>query len=167
VSFDNISEIMPELSPTSKKFQDFLISRGFRNKLVEFPEGTKTSADAAMAIGCKIEQIAKSIVFIGKNSRQPILVIASGPNRINEKKIQALISEPVEKADASFVREQSGYSIGGVPPTGHNKKLKIFIDEDLMKLGEMWSAGGTPNTVFKLTTNELLEMTHGQVINIK
>jgi prolyl-tRNA editing enzyme YbaK/EbsC (Cys-tRNA(Pro) deacylase) len=158
---------MPELSPTSKRFQDYLISHGFSNKLVEFPEGTKTSADAARAIGCKIEQIAKSIVFVGKNTRQPILVIASGPNRINEKKIESLISEPIEKADANFVREQTGFSIGGVPPIGHAKKLNIFIDEDLMKFEEIWSAGGTPNTVFKLTSEELLEMTRGQVINVK
>ena len=155
------------LSPSPQRVQDVLIALGFGNQVVELQVTTRTSADAAQAAGCQVEQIAKSIVFKGKQTQRPILVIASGPNRVNEKRIEELISEPLGKADADYVRKHTGFVIGGVPPIGHLEKLEIFIDEDLLKYEGIWAAAGSPNAVFKLTPSELIQMTGGRVISIK
>ena len=155
------------LSPSPQKVQDVLKALGFANQVVELKVTTRTSADAAQAVGCQVEQIAKSIIFKGKQTQKPILVIASGPNRVNEKKIEELISESLGKADADFVRKHTGFVIGGVPPIGHLEKLEIFVDEDLLKYEEIWAAAGSPNAIFKLTPSELIQMTGGRVISIK
>lgn len=147
--------------------QDALKALGFINEVMELQTTTRTSADAAQAVGCRVEQIAKSILFRGGQTHQPILVIASGANRVNEKKIETLISEPIGKADADFVRQRTGFVIGGVPPVGHLEKIQIFIDEDLLNYEEIWAAAGTPNAVFKLTPSDLVKMTGGPVISIK
>jgi prolyl-tRNA editing enzyme YbaK/EbsC (Cys-tRNA(Pro) deacylase) len=134
--------------------------------VVELPGSTRTSQEAADAVGCKVEQIAKSIVFQGKQSGKPILVVASGANRINEKKLRDLVAEPVKKADADFVRSETGFVIGGVPPVGHLKAIEIFIDEDLLKYEEIWAAAGTPHAVFKLAPADLTRMTGGKIVKI-
>jgi len=103
------------LSPSVQKVQDALKVLGFSIQVVELQTTTRTSADAALAVGCKVEQIAKSLVFQARISHRPILVIASGPNRVNEERIAGLISEPIDKADADFVRQHTGFVIGGVP----------------------------------------------------
>lgn len=155
------------LSPSPQKVQEALKTLGFMNQVVELQVTTRTSTDAAQAVGCTVEQIAKSIVFKGKQTQKPILVIASGPNRVNEKKIGELISEPLGKADAEYVRKHTGFVIGGVPPIGHLEKVEIFIDEDLLQYEEIWAAAGSPNAVFKLTPSQLLQMTGGRVVPIK
>ena len=155
------------LSPSVQMVQDALKALGFINEVMELQTTTRTSAEAAQAVGCRVEQIAKSIVFRGKQTDRPVLVIASGPNRINEKKIEALISEPIGKADANFVRQRTGFVIGGVPPVGHLEKIEIFIDEDLLKYDKIWAAAGTPNAVFKLTPSDLAQMTGGRIVSIK
>jgi len=155
------------LSPSVQMVQDALKALGFINEVMELQSTTRTSAEAAQAVGCRVEQIAKSIVFRGKQTDRPVLVIASGPNRINEKKIEALISEPIGKADANFVRQKTGFVIGGVPPVGHLEKIEIFIDEDLLKYDKIWAAAGTPNAVFKLTPSDLVKMTGGRIVSIK
>lgn len=155
------------LSPSPQKVQDALRTLGFNNQVVELQVTTRTSAEAAQAVGCQVEQIAKSIVFRGKQTDKPILVIASGPNRVNEKRIAEYISEPLGKADADYVRKHTGFVIGGVPPIGHLEKLEIFIDEDLLKYDEIWAAAGSPNAVFKLMPSELIQMTGGRVVSIK
>jgi prolyl-tRNA editing enzyme YbaK/EbsC (Cys-tRNA(Pro) deacylase) len=147
--------------------QDALKALGFINEVMELQSTTRTSAEAAQAVGCRVEQIAKSIVFRGKQTDRPVLVIASGPNRVNEKKIEELISEPLGKADANFVREKTGFVIGGVPPVGHLEKIEIFIDEDLLQYEEIWAAAGSPNAVFRLTPSDLVKMTGGRVVSIK
>lgn len=155
------------LSPSSQKVQDALRALGFSNQVMELQSTTRTSAEAAQAVGCRVEQIAKSILFQGKNSHKPILVIASGVNRVNEKKIAEIIFEPLGKADADYVRNRTGFVIGGVPPIGHLEKLEIFIDEDLLQYEEIWAAAGNPNAVFKLTPSDLIKMTGGRVVSIK
>src|SRR4030067_3178303 len=147
------------LSLGAQKVQELLKTLGFTNQVVELEATTRTSAEAAQAVGCRLEQIAKSIVFQRKQTHRPILVIASGPNRINEKKIEALISEPLGKADADYVRNHTGFVIGGVPPVGHLENLEIFIDEDLLQYEEIWAAAGSPNAVFQLTSSDLIKMT--------
>jgi prolyl-tRNA editing enzyme YbaK/EbsC (Cys-tRNA(Pro) deacylase) len=157
----------PSLAPGAQKVQDILKARGFANMVVELQATTRTSAEAAQAVGCRVEQIAKSIVFQGKQTHRPVLVIASGPNRVNEKRIEEFISEPLGKADADYVRGKTGFVIGGVAPIGHLEKLEIFIDEDLFQYGEIWAAAGSPNAVFQLTPSDLVQMTGGRVISIK
>ncbi len=155
------------LSLSPQKVQEALKALGFTNQVLELQSSTRTSAEAAQAVGCTVEQIAKSIVFQGRQTHKPILVIASGPNRVNEKRIEEFISEPLGKADANYVRNHTGFVIGGVPPLGHLEKLEIFIDEDLLKYEEIWAAAGSPNAVFKLTPSDLIKMTSGRVVSIK
>jgi len=155
------------LSPSAARIQEVLRARGFTNEVIEREETTRSSAEAAQAVGCTVAQIAKSVIFRAKGSGRPILVVASGPNRVNEKVIEAAIGEKLGKADADFVRERTGFVIGGVAPIGHAQKLEIFIDEDLLQFAEIWAAAGTPNAVFKLTPDELQRMTGGRVIGIK
>jgi prolyl-tRNA editing enzyme YbaK/EbsC (Cys-tRNA(Pro) deacylase) len=154
------------LSESAQKVQDALIRLGVTCKVVELPGSTRTAQDAAQAVGCRVEQIAKSLVFQGKTTNRPVLVVASGANRVNEKKLRDLLSEPVKKADADFVREHTGFAIGGVPPAGLSKPMDIFIDEDLFKYEEIWAAAGTPHAVFKLTAQDLLNVTQGKVVKI-
>ncbi len=158
------------LSASAQHFQDHLTSRGYPNRVVEMPDSTRTSAEAAAAIGCSVAQIAKSIIFKSTELRDSVfavMVVASGINRVDEKKVQALIGHPVRKADADFVRQQTGYAIGGVPPTGHDHQVKILIDEDLMQFSEIWAAAGSPRAVFQLTPAQLVEMTSGTLADIR
>jgi prolyl-tRNA editing enzyme YbaK/EbsC (Cys-tRNA(Pro) deacylase) len=154
------------LSESAQKVQDALNRHGVICEVLELPGSTRTAQEAAQAIGCRVEQIAKSLVFEGKTTNRPVLVIASGVNRVNEKKLRDLLSEPVKKADAAFVRVHTGFAIGGVPPAGLSKPMEIFIDEDLFKYEEIWAAAGTPHAVFKLTAPDLLKITQGKVVKI-
>ncbi len=114
-----------------------------------------------------MEQIAKSLIFRGKQTGKPILVIASGPNRVNEKVIGEMTGESIERPDADYVRERTGFVIGGVPPFGHAEKLETWIDEDLLQYEEIWAAAGNPHAVFCLTPAELALITDGFVVNVK
>lgn len=154
------------VSPSAQEVQEALEALGLSLRVVELPETTRTAAEAARAIGCRIGQIAKSLIFRGARTGRPILVIASGANRVNERRLAELIAEPVEKADAEFVRRHTGFGIGGVPPVGHLEPLVPFIDEDLLRHEEIWAAAGNPNAVFRLTPDELVRMTGGRVVAI-
>ena len=155
-----------ELSASAKKVQDVLHSQGLQLEVVELSDSTRTVAEAAQAVGCEVGQIVKSLIFKSKRTQRPILVIASGANRVNEKKIEALIGEALGKADADFVRDQTGFVIGGVPPVGHTRRLETFIDEDLLQYAFLWAAAGTPHAVFRLAPDELVKITGGKVVNI-
>ena len=155
------------LSPSAQKVQTALAARGFVLQVVELPQSTRTSADAAAAVGCTIGQIAKSIVFRAAKSDRPVLVMTSGANRVSESAVAALAGEPLAKADAEYVRTRTGFVIGGVPPVGHAEPLMTFIDEDLLPFNEIWAAAGTPNAVFRLTPEELVRLTEGKVAKVK
>jgi len=155
------------LSPSAHKVQEALRALGLPHQVVELPHTTRSAAEAAQAIGCRVEQIAKSLVFRGQRTHRPILVIASGPNRVNEGKIGELVSEPIGKADADFVRQRTGFVIGGVPPLAHLEPLETFIDQDLLQYEEIWAAAGNPNAVFRLTPVDLIKMTGGRVVSVK
>jgi len=155
------------LSPSAQKIQDTLNSLGFTQQVVEHEQTTRTSAEAAAAIGCEVGQIAKSVIFKGKQSGKAILVIASGANRVDEKKLRALLGQKVDKPDADFVRAQTGFVIGGVPPLGHAQPLETLIDDTLLTFDSIWAAAGTPNAVFPLTPAELVQMTNGKVADVK
>ncbi len=152
---------MAELPASAQKVQDALKAYGVACQVVEMPASTRTAQEAAQAIGCQVAQIAKSLVFKTKKTHRPILVIASGANRVNEKRLAELAGEPVERASADFVREQTGYVIGGVPPVGHANPLEIFLDQDLLQYDVVWAAAGTPFAVFRLMAAELETITSG------
>lgn len=156
-----------ELKSSAQKVQEALHGLGLTCEVVQMQATTRTAEDAAQAVGCEVGQIVKSLVFESKQSHRPILVVASGANRVNEKKLGQQISEPVKMANAEFVREMTGFAIGGVPPLGHRHPLTIFIDEDLLKYNEIWAAAGTPYAVVKLTPDELKMITNGKVISVK
>ena len=155
------------LSPSAQKVQEVLSQSGVQLQVVELPASTRTSAEAAQAVGCQVGQIAKSLVFMTSDTQKPILVIASGANRVDEAKVGARLGEAIGKADADFVRSRTGFVIGGVPPVGHTEALKTFIDEDLLNYQQIWAAAGTPNAVFPLTPTDLIQITQGEVIKIK
>lgn len=154
------------LSPSAQKVQDALRLAGLNHEVREVLTTTRSAAEAATTIGCEVGQIAKSLVFRTKISGKAVLVIASGKNRVNEKKLAGYVGEPIERADADFVRQKTGFAIGGVPPSGHSEKLETFIDEDLQQYESIWAAAGTPNAVFQLTPRELMQLTGGRVVSI-
>ena len=155
-----------ELSSSAQRVQQVLHQMGYSYEVVELPVSARTAIEAADAIGCQVGQILKSLVFKAKRSSTPILVLASGENRVKEARIEALIAEPLGKANAEFVREQTGFAIGGVAPVGHIRQILTFIDQDLLQHEEIWAAAGTPNAVFKLRASNLVLMTGGQVVQI-
>ena len=155
------------LSNSAQRVQDALAEKGVSLQVVELPDTTRTAREAAAAIGCSVGQIAKSLIFKGLESGRAVLVIASGNNRVNPKKIAAALGEPIGKANADFVRQQTGFVIGGVPPLGHIQPLPTFIDEDLRRFDEIWAAAGTPFAVFRLTPEVLEEIVPGRVIDVK
>jgi len=154
------------LSASAQKVQDALSELGFSLQVVELPASTRTAVEAAQAVGCQVGQIVKSLVFRALKSDRPILVVASGSNRVNEGVIARQIGEPLGKADASFVRQRTGFVIGGVPPLGHLERLETFIDADLMQYSQIWAAAGTPQAVFTLSPESLVRMTGGKLIKI-
>lgn len=134
--------------------------------VVEFDESTHTAQEAADAIGCTLAQIAKSIMFRSTSGR-PVLVITSGVNRVDEKKMRALLGEKIERANPEFVKEVTGFEVGGVPPLGHAQACVVFIDEDLNTFPTLWAAGGTPNAVFEIAFERLVEMSGAAVSDVK
>ena len=157
----------PQLSSSAQKVQDVLASHGVDLQVVEMPDSTRTAADTAAAIGCAVAQIAKSLIFRGKETDRPVLVVACGVNRVDEKKVAGLIGEAIGKADAEFVRARTGFVIGGVPPVGHAETLTTLIDADLLAFDEIWAAAGTPNAVFRLLPAQLVTITGGLVGDVK
>jgi Cys-tRNA(Pro) deacylase len=155
------------LSASATKVQGVLHERGFSNQIIELEATARSAEEAAQAVGVEVGQIAKSLIFKTRQTHQPVLVIASGANRVDEKKVGHLLGEKIEKADADFVREHTGFAIGGIPPVGHVQALKTLIDEDLVRFEVIWAAGGTPNALFKLSGSELVTLTRGEVAEVK
>jgi Cys-tRNA(Pro) deacylase len=158
---------MTTLKSSAQRVQDILAQFNLDLKVVQFKESTRTSQEAADAIGCQVGQITKTLIFKGKKTGKPICVIASGKNRVDEKKVEQLIGEAIEKPDANYVEQHTGFAIGGVSPVGYTFEINPLIDEDLMQYAEIWAAAGTPNAVFRLVPQDLLKNTQGRVVNIK
>lgn len=142
-----------------------LENAGVPSRIMEFPAGTRTAADAAAAVGCTVAQIAKSLIF--KVEDQPLLVITSGVNRVSTQKIEALLGQKISRADAEWVRETTGFAIGGVAPIGHETPPLVILDEDLQKLDPLWAAAGSPSHVFETSAEILIRMTSARVANVK
>jgi prolyl-tRNA editing enzyme YbaK/EbsC (Cys-tRNA(Pro) deacylase) len=157
----------PAQHPGALRIAGLLRDAGIEANVVEFEQPTRTSADAAAAIGCSVAEIAKSVVFRGKASGQAIVVVASGTNRVSEEKVAAMVGEALARADADFVRAATGYVIGGVAPIGHAQPVKLLLDGDLRQFAKVWAAGGTPHTVFPLTPEELRQVTRAEWSDVK
>ena len=147
----------PAENKTARRVQTLL---GSEYQVVEFEHSTRSAADAAKAIGCKVRQIAKSLVFRQADDC-PVLIIACGDKRVDEQKAAAVIGDVLYPADANFVKSNSGYSIGGVAPVGHRVPPIVILDHHLENLDIIWAAAGTPNAVFCLTPKQLAVLTHG------
>jgi prolyl-tRNA editing enzyme YbaK/EbsC (Cys-tRNA(Pro) deacylase) len=154
-----VARVKPARHPTALRTAELLRDAGIDTDVVEFEQPTRTSAEAAAAIGCAVAEIAKSIVFRGKTSGQAVVVVASGDNRVSEAKVAAKLGEPLARADADFVRMATGYAIGGVAPIGHAQPVKLLLDEDLQRFETVWAAAGTPFSVFPLRPDQLRGLT--------
>jgi prolyl-tRNA editing enzyme YbaK/EbsC (Cys-tRNA(Pro) deacylase) len=153
------------LSPAAERVADLLRDAGCPGPVIQLAQSTRTAADAAAAIGCTVAQIAKSIVFRAASDRA-VLVVASGPNRVDEALIAAALGQKIGKADAAFVRAKTGYAIGGVCPIGHTEPPHLFIDASLERLDPIWAAAGHPHAVFRTGFAELVRLTGGTVLHV-
>jgi prolyl-tRNA editing enzyme YbaK/EbsC (Cys-tRNA(Pro) deacylase) len=158
---------MTQLSSSAQKIQDLINSLGYDLTVIEHAESTRTAQEAADRAGCELGQIVKSLIFKGKESDKPILVLTSGANRVDEKRISEYAGEKIGKADADFARSVTGFVIGGVPPFGHIQKIETYIDEDFLQYEKVWAAAGTPNAIFELPTDVLQKITEGKVVRVK
>lgn len=152
------------LSEKSQLVQQALEQHHLSLEVVELNASTRTAQDAATAVGCEIGQICKSLVF--RSGATPLLFLVSGKNQLNVAKVSADLGLPLEKADADFTREKTGFAIGGIPPVAHTTPIATYIDRTLLAYPEIWAAAGTPHAVFKLESHLLLTLTSGTVIDV-
>ena len=154
------------LSRKAAQVQEALDQFGIALSVVELPESTRTAREAASAIGCQVGQIAKSLVFRRMDTDKAVLIIARGDHRVDVDFLSEQLSERIEIADADYVRNTTGFSIGGVPPVGHSQQLETYIDEGLLEFEVIWAAAGTPHAVFELTPQQLLLVAQGVTIPV-
>lgn len=155
------------LSTSAQKVDDTLRALGYDFKIIEHSESTRTAQEAAERAGCELGQIVKSLIFKGRVSGKPILVLTSGANRVDENRISEYAGEAIGRADADFVRSVTGFAIGGIPPVGHTQKVETYLDEDFLQYETIWAAAGNPNAIFELPANVLREMTGAKVVRVK
>src|SRR3712207_2839208 len=144
-----------------------LQERGFKPEVLELERTARSAAEAADALGIRVAQIVKSLVFRDRETGRPVLVLAGGANRVDLNKISRLLSEPVEMADAAYVREKTGFAIGAVPPVGHAERPEAFVDEDLLMEEEVWSSAGHTHVVFGVEPTELIRLSDGWVVPVR
>jgi prolyl-tRNA editing enzyme YbaK/EbsC (Cys-tRNA(Pro) deacylase) len=139
---------------------------GVSTEIKELPASTRTAPEAAQAVGCNVGQIVKSLIFQGNKTNQPILILTSGANKVEENHVSAIIGEEIKFASAGFVREETGFAIGGVSPFGLKKKILTYIDQDLLSYPLVWAAAGSHHAVFSITPELLVDKTGGEVISV-
>lgn len=159
--------MMDALPRSARRVQEALEAAGLALRVVELPDSTRTAREAAEAIGCRIAEIAKTVVFRGVHDDLPRLVVASGTNHVDPDQLRSWAGGAVALADPTFVRAATGYAIGGVPPIGHPTAIPTWVDEDLLGFEEVWAAAGTPRTVFALQPAQLVAVTAAQVGPVK
>jgi Cys-tRNA(Pro) deacylase len=153
------------MSAATERVQQALEASGVAARISEFPQGTRTAEDAARAIGTTVAQIVKSLIFVADG--QPVLVLASGKNRVDQGKLaRAIGAGRVERAGADLVRSATGYAIGGVPPVAHATPLATFVDEDLLRYDVVYAAAGTPTAIFPIGPGDLVRVTGGRVADL-
>jgi len=149
------------------RFERAARAAGLSLDVRRFPQGTRTAADAATAVGCEIGQIVKSLVFVAQGA-EPFLALTSGPNRADTYRLSVLIDAPqVRRANPEEAREATGYAIGGTPPFGHPRRLRVLVDRDLLGFDVVWAAAGAPDAVFPITPGELLRLSGGEPADLK
>lgn len=149
-----------------ERFVEAARQAGLEPEVHRFPAGTRTAADAAGAVGCSLGQIVKSLVFMAGG--QPVLVLTSGSNRVDEAAVAAVLGVPsLAKASADQVRETTGFAIGGTPPLGHPRELRTLMDKDLLGYDEIWAAAGTPDACFPVSPSALVEAAGADVVAVK
>jgi prolyl-tRNA editing enzyme YbaK/EbsC (Cys-tRNA(Pro) deacylase) len=141
-------------------------ARGLSVDVVQMAESTRTAEDAAAACGCAVAQIVKSLVFRGAASGRPYLMLVSGSNRLDEKGVAAALGESLTRPDAAYVRDVTGFAIGGIPPLGHDTPMQVFIDEDLLGYDTVWAAAGTPRAVFAVDPKRLAEAAGARAMKV-
>jgi prolyl-tRNA editing enzyme YbaK/EbsC (Cys-tRNA(Pro) deacylase) len=146
--------------------QDALRALGFDIEVRRMPSSTRTAQEAADACGCQVGQIVKSLVFRGTASGKPYLLLVSGANRVDEEVAAAQVGEPLGRADAHFVRQATGFAIGGIPPLGHATPIATFMDEALLAHELVWAAAGTPDTVFPIAPQRLAQVSAAKPIRV-
>ncbi|HNC52520.1 MAG TPA: YbaK/EbsC family protein [Accumulibacter sp.] len=158
-------EAADPMPDAARRVADLLNEIGHPRSVVLLPASGRTSAEAAAGLGCSVAEIAKSIIFRRVVDDRAVMVVASGANRVDEDKVAALVG-PLRKANAAFVKEHTGYSIGGVCPIGHCKDTIVLVDRDLLRFDSIWAAAGHPHAVFNLSPSELLAMTGAPVVDV-
>jgi len=154
-----------ETGSSVERVRAALLQAGHPDTIMRFPAGTRTAADAAAAVGCTVAQIAKSIVF--RCGMRAAVVITSGVNRVDQAKAEAVLGVQLGRADADWVRQATGFAIGGVAPVGYLTAPLLLLDEDLLVLDPIWAAAGSPSHVFRTIAAELLRITGAQVAAIR
>lgn len=158
---------MNALPPAAERVHAAAVALGLPVEIRIMPATTRTAAEAAAACGCAVGQIVKSLIFQEKDSRLPLLFLVAGTNRVNEAAVAARLGQAIVRPGADFVRESTGFAIGGVPPLGHSPALVPYIDADLLQYETVWAAAGTPNAVFAVDPKALRDATNGIVIDVK
>jgi prolyl-tRNA editing enzyme YbaK/EbsC (Cys-tRNA(Pro) deacylase) len=154
------------MKPATERVADAARARGLDIRVTTHTQSTRTADEAAAACGCPVGAIVKSLVFKGKTSGTPYLLLVSGGNRVDEKRVAASIGEALVRPDAAFVRDVTGFAIGGIPPLGHDRKLATYVDRDLLGYERVWAAAGTPDSVFDVTPHALAIATAAVVIEV-
>lgn len=162
----SVTHAIRSLPASAQRVQDALRAYGAEFTVLQLPDSARTAKQAADAIGCSVAQIAKSLVFRQKASGEPLLVIASGTNRVSEERVGEIVGQQVVMADAEMVRAVTGFAIGGVPPVAHRETIPTLVDADLFRFDQIWAAAGTPHSVFALDPKELPRMTGGKVVSV-
>ena len=157
---------MTTLPAAAERVQDAAGRLGLGIAIRIMPESTRTAEDAARACGCTVGQIVKSLIFKGNDSDAPYLFLVSGDNRVNEKKVAAAVGEAIVRPDAQYVRNATGFAIGGIPPFGHTARIATFLDRHLFSFETVWAAAGTPNAVFEVATRQLADRLPHQPIDV-
>jgi prolyl-tRNA editing enzyme YbaK/EbsC (Cys-tRNA(Pro) deacylase) len=163
---DSASDAPTGLTGSAARVRAALDASGLPFRIRITPTTTRTAQEAAQTLGCGVAQIVKSLVFRGTRTGKPVVVLASGVNRVDERRIAEYAGEPIARGDADFVRSATGYAIGGVPPLGFPQPLETWIDEALLQHGEVWAAAGTPHAVFPLDPRQLATITGGTVVRV-
>lgn len=155
-----------DLPASAKRVQDAARARGIDIAVTEMAASTRTAEDAAAACGCEVAKIVKSLVFRGEKTGKPYLMLVSGSNRLNEKGVGVLLGETLKRPDADYVREVTGFAIGGIPPFGHASPMQLFMDEDLLRFDTVWAAAGTPRAVFAIAPAALADAACAKIIKV-
>jgi prolyl-tRNA editing enzyme YbaK/EbsC (Cys-tRNA(Pro) deacylase) len=140
---------------------------GLPFQIRQMPASTRTADEAAAACGVEVGQIVKSLVFRKAESREPVLLLVSGANRVDPEAMKRVLGETIERMDADAVRAETGFAIGGVAPLGSIKPIATFMDADLLAYGTIWAAAGAPNAVFQAEPNDLAAATGARIISVR